>query len=413
MRSPTLRRRAAGMIAVAAAAAATVVLSSPSPASAADPPFDYADTAGIDVQGTPAIVDLDGSGSSYQPDPRLWDVTALSPSVFTAGTNPAPPPEAGPTRIPVRTRIYLPDGYDHTRATGYKTLYILHGGNGQYSDWSAPDMGDITSVLDASPVPLVAVLVDGGKSGWYSDWAGNTDGNFRPLWETYHVRDLVGWVDANLNTVPNRSGRAIAGVSMGGLGAMSYAGRNAGVFTAVATFSGAVEMRHEPFQDTVSNSMWAFGATVENQGVANPWYRITTGEPPEQEETSRLNRVFGTASAPVAPETRPGWPAKNPVELARSGAYGTYPKLAIYSGDSLNWWDGGEEDIVIMNNALHQALGSQPHRYCRGFGTHDWSYWRNDLADFVRYAYGTTPSTCTTNGADTWWDPNDNWALVP
>jgi S-formylglutathione hydrolase FrmB len=412
MRSPTLRR-AAGMLAATAAAAATVVASSAAPAWAVDPPFAYADTAGMDVQGTPAMVDLDGSGTAYQPNPRLWDVTVVSPSIFVAGTNPAPPPEVGPVQIPIKTRIFLPAGYDDNRAAGYPVLYILHGGNGQYSDWSAPDMGNVTGVLNSTPVPIITVMVEGGKSGWFSNWSGQTDGHFRPLWETYHVNNVVGWVDANLNSVPNRSGRAIAGVSMGGLGAMSYAGRNSGVFSAVATFSGAVEMRHEPFQDTVSNSMWVFGATVGDQGLDKPGYRITTGEAPEAEETTRLNRIFGTASAPVAPETRPGWPAKNPVEQARAGRYAPYTKVAMYSGDSLNAWDGGEEDIVIMNNALHTALGGVSHRYCRGFGTHDWKYWRNDLADFVAYAYGTTPSTCTTNGLDTWWDPNDNWSLVP
>ena len=50
------------------------------------------------------------------------------------------------------------------------------------------------------------------------------------------------WVDATYRTVAAKRGRAIAGLSMGGYGALSYAARHPGTFAAAASFSGALEV---------------------------------------------------------------------------------------------------------------------------------------------------------------------------
>ncbi|GEM_PF-1957850 len=378
----------------------------------ATPPFSYYDSADIDVQGVPSQVDLDGSGTITGAEARLWDVTMITPSIFVAGTNPPPPPAVNPVNVPIKVRIYLPEGYAAQPARNYPVLYLLHGGAGSYIDWSKTGSsgGDIVSTIGASPFDGIVVMVEGGRAGWYSDWVGETDGHFSPKWETYHVEQLVPWVDSNFRTIAERSGRAIAGLSMGGLGAMRYAARYPSTFSAVGSFSGAVEMRYEPFQDTVSNSMWFYGATIGNQGQFQSEYRMTFGGFPEEEETDRLEAIFGPTTSPQPgashwPENQPGWPSVNPVQLV-SSYYGYSGKMAIYSGDSLVWWDGGEEDIVNMNNTFHEALKANGvvHRYCRGFGKHEWGYWKKDLIDFLHYVYGSTPATCTTNSG---------WSLVP
>lgn len=415
---------------VAASAALTAWVTPAAPASADPPPFGYADSATIDVQGTPVQVDLDGSGAPTGPETRLWDVTVVSPHIFVPGTNPAPPAVVNPIHIPIKLRIYLPSGYDHGRAAGYPTLYLLHGGGGSYRDWSRPTTdtgtscgagsgsgagsggGDIVNTLAGTPFTGITVMIEGGCAGAYTDWYGETNGHFSPKWETFHTQ-LVDWIDDNLNTIDDRSGRSIAGLSMGGLGAMHYAGAHPELFSAVGSFSGAVEMRFPTFDDTLDLGMLAYGASVDPHGISGAqayYYRITTGEPPEQERATRMLRVFGPSSPPVPPETRRGWPAINPVELAAAGAYEDYDggdgKLAIYSGDSVAPNDGGESELATVNNALHATLNSTgvAHRYCRGFGKHEWSYWRNDLRDFLHYVYGTTPPTCTTN---------PGWTLVP
>ncbi|TMB02806.1 MAG: hypothetical protein E6J70_06435, partial [Deltaproteobacteria bacterium] len=89
--------------------------------------------------------------------------------------------------------------------------------------------------------PLIIVMPDAGhdsEAGWYSDWA---DGSRQ--WETFHTRVLVRYVDGHFRTL-RLAHRAVAGLSMGGFGAMSYAARHPGLFQAAASFSGAVDTRY-------------------------------------------------------------------------------------------------------------------------------------------------------------------------
>ena len=63
------------------------------------------------------------------------------------------------------------------------------------------------------------------------------------MWETFHIDQIVPWVDANLRTIRSRAGRAIAGLSQGGFGALSYAARHPDLFTSVAR---SRRLRHRP-----------------------------------------------------------------------------------------------------------------------------------------------------------------------
>ena len=60
-------------------------------------------------------------------------------------------------------------------------------------------------------------------------------------WETFHLTKLVPWIDRRYRTEGRRAGRAVAGLSMGGFGSMSYAARQPDSFAAAASFSGAVD----------------------------------------------------------------------------------------------------------------------------------------------------------------------------
>src|SRR5262245_54876263 len=61
-------------------------------------------------------------------------------------------------------------------------------------------------------------------------------------YETYIAKDLVGWVDAHYRTIARRDGRGIAGLSMGGFGAMSVGLRHPDEFAAAASHSGAIAL---------------------------------------------------------------------------------------------------------------------------------------------------------------------------
>lgn len=141
-----------------------------------------------------------------------------------------------------RVRVLLPSNYDASGATRYPVLFLLHGGAADYTSWTA--QGGIAHLLTAD-LPLITVMPDAGRSAWYTDWYNNGLGG-NPKWETYHMGQLLPWVDAHYPTVGNRSGRAIAGLSSGGFGAMSYATRHPDLFVAAAAFSGAVDTNTPP-----------------------------------------------------------------------------------------------------------------------------------------------------------------------
>jgi enterochelin esterase-like enzyme len=113
--------------------------------------------------------------------------------------------------------VYLPPGFGST-TRHYPVLYLLHG-NGQ-RDSSFLDIG-LQGTLDhliarhAVP-PLIAVMIQGGQG----------TNNWRDLgakrYATY-VLEVQALVDRTLPTVADRAGRAIAGYSMGGYGAMNIA----------------------------------------------------------------------------------------------------------------------------------------------------------------------------------------------
>ena len=142
----------------------------------------------------------------------------------------------------VVVRLVLPTEFDQRPEETWPTLYLLHGANGDHADWSE-------HVGEATTDELSDVLVvqpDGGTGGWYSDWWNGGNGG-RPMWETFHLTELPQILERNW-----RAGepRAVAGISMGGYGAMEYATRRAGYFSAAASISGPLAISAESTEFT-------------------------------------------------------------------------------------------------------------------------------------------------------------------
>jgi S-formylglutathione hydrolase FrmB len=86
-------------------------------------------------------------------------------------------------------------------------------------------------------LPLIVVMPDAGfdgdGGGWFTDWFNGGAGS-QPMWEPYHVRQPIPWIDDNFRTIAARRGRAVAGLSQGGFGSLSYAVRHPELFTSAA-----------------------------------------------------------------------------------------------------------------------------------------------------------------------------------
>ena len=127
--------------------------------------------------------------------------------------------------------VILPPDYRASRTTRYPVLYLLHGVAGHYSDWLTR-----TNVADAAAQFQMIVVMPEGNNGWYIDSASV----FTDKYESYILKELIPDVQKRYRTIETRYGRGIAGLSMGGYGALKFGLKSPESFTFAASLSGAL-----------------------------------------------------------------------------------------------------------------------------------------------------------------------------
>lgn len=233
----------------------------------------------------------------------------------------------------VKFSIILPGDY-----TGgdrrFPVLYLLHGYGGHYSDWC-----EKTHIVDyAKPYEEIIVMPE-GENGWYV----NNYTNPKMQWENYIIEDLIPYVDAHYRTVASRDGRAIAGLSMGGYGAMFLGLKHHEMFSAVASLSGVV--------GSADMKRWDKPLTKSKQ---------TKNENPGVQRT--ILEDFGPVRNPARKD-------EDPFLLIRKLTRESCPQLylAIGWGDSLL---GENREFVALLAQL-----KMPYRYAEVPGKHEWRVW--------------------------------------
>lgn len=142
----------------------------------------------------------------------------------------AAPSLGGQTPLPYR--VLLPIDY-RTSARRYPVLYLLHGRTGDENDWSTK-----TNLVQYAARHRLIIVMPGVGDSWYANSATNEQARY----EDAIVRDLIPHIDKSYRTLATWHGRAIAGLSMGGLGAMKFALRFPDLFVFAASFSGAFDV---------------------------------------------------------------------------------------------------------------------------------------------------------------------------
>lgn len=128
----------------------------------------------------------------------------------------------------------------YTASQLFPVVYLLHGYSGNYSDWIT-NTQNLSSQADL--YQMILVCPDGGYDSWYFDSPIMRNSQY----ETYISQEVIDWVDKNYATVSKPKGRAIAGLSMGGHGALYLAFKHPDIFGAAGSMSGGVDIR--PFSD--------------------------------------------------------------------------------------------------------------------------------------------------------------------
>lgn len=253
----------------------------------------------------------------------------------------------------LRVNVYLPDGYDGKAA--FPVLYLLHGHGDSYDDW-ASSKGQVAEI--AKGLGAVIVMPEGAR-GWYVNWwNGGRRGD--PAWERYHLDELVPLVEQRLRIRAGRRWHAIAGLSMGGEGAMYYASQRPGYFGSAASFSGAISIQRTEWPG-------AFDTQGENH-----------------------NDVFGDPDA-----QRFYWTGHNPTALTGNLSH---TRLFVAVGDGVPGSPGEVSNYfgALAEADLHQhaedfvasARGRGiPVDYRPQQGIHDWPYWRRHLTQAIGWGF--------------------------
>ncbi|MDQ1696518.1 MAG: hypothetical protein QOJ03_1871 [Frankiaceae bacterium] len=292
----------------------------------------------------------------------------------------------------VDVRILLPEGYRSHPSRRYPVLYLFHGTSGRASDWIKSGDAEKTT----APYPLITVMpdagFDGNGGGWFTDWV-DTQTKLGPSrWETFHIGQLVPWVDANLRTVASRRGRAIAGLSQGGFGSTSYAARHPDMFAATAAFSGAPEIDRDP-QVIVGST-----AVIEATAVG------LDGVEPEAMFGSRVTNEVnwqGHDPAMLIPNLR-GMSIWLWTATGLPGPYDSEPNPAASGIEFLT-----HESTSRFHTHLDEA-GIPSHYDDYTYGEHTFAYWARDLRQFVGplmrvFAHPPKPTSMSYTSIDSRW----------
>lgn len=271
--------------------------------------------------------------------------------------------------------VYTPTDYDSGKR--YPVLYYLHGLGGTEEDWVGG--GHIDDVANRLRLQAIIVMPD-GDNHFYSDAATPTDydacmrdgtGLFdprapraktcvrTPSYERYITRDLIAWVDQTYRTIATREGRGIAGLSMGGFGALQLSMRHPDLYSAAASHSGVDALLYAgPFPYDAGK--------VVLETDANNWGR-TLGP-----FGAWIRGVFGTDIE--------RWRGYDPAVLAQKLAPGT---LALYL-------DCGTEDEFALHNGaqyLHDTLTARgiEHAWYLGPGRHNFAFWSQRVPESLSF----------------------------
>jgi enterochelin esterase-like enzyme len=236
-------------------------------------------------------------------------------------------PALGGRRQPVD--VYLPPGYNAHPQRRYPVMYLLHGFPGRPGAFlETVRMGvvqdELVALHRARPMILVMPF---GSTGSFTDkeWANGV----RPDegWETFLARDVVHAIDTRYRTIRSARGRAIAGLSEGGYGALNIAIHHPGEFRVVESWSG-------------------------------------------YELADRVPSVFGNDRALMK---------RNSPQLTIAAAA---PKLR--RAHTYIWFYSGTGDRELKQNDRFARTLTRlhlPHRYSVVHGGHNWGIWRGRAVD--------------------------------
>lgn len=243
---------------------------------------------------------------------------------------------------PVKYSVYFPSGYE-TSNRSYPILYLLHGYSDDETGWI--QFGEVNMIADKGIVngdfpPCIIVMPD-GKVSWYCN---SYDGN--DPWEDMFIKEFIPFIEKEYRVRPKKEFRAIAGLSMGGYGALMLSMRNTDLFSSCVAMSAGVFTDDEIMADD----------SYDN------YFKNIYGPKPEGKVSDH-------------------WKANSPLHLLDNVDVEKLKSIRFYI-------DCGDDDFLYKgNSALHVKMRDLgiPHEYRVRNGSHQWGYWRTSLFDGLKF----------------------------
>jgi len=151
-----------------------------------------------------------------------------------------------------RAMVYTPPFYDRDIQTRYPVLYLQHGAGENERGWTSQGRANFildNLIAEKKAQPMIVVM----ENGMVAARAGANSGPAKPgaaprrneAFGDMVINDLVPMIDAAYRTIPDRTHRAIAGLSMGAGQAMQIGFGNLDKFGYIGSFSGGGAARSD------------------------------------------------------------------------------------------------------------------------------------------------------------------------
>ena len=230
-------------------------------------------------------------------------------------------------------RVIVPDEANPGANMKYPVIYLLHGLTGHYTNWI-----DRTKLTQYAAKHKLIIVTPEGDNGWYSDSVTVVNDKY----ESYIIQELIPEVEKKFNALSDRDHRFIAGLSMGGYGAIKFGLKYPDKFLLVGSFSGALS---------------AAGFTAKTSGSIGKGIDAIFGA--DDSDTRKSNDTFKVIRDVTAEKLK------------------ALPFI---------YQSCGTEDFLIQNNRDFLALMNEKkvvHEYREFPGAHDWRFWDDQVREFL------------------------------
>ena len=239
--------------------------------------------------------------------------------------------------------IILPPSFDADKSRQFPVLYFLHGLGDNEQSFIHTGAWNVTEDLwERNEIKEFLIATPYGGASFYIN---AKDGKLR--YEDFLLQEFFPYIERRYRVAPGRGHRAIAGISMGGYGALHLAFRHPELFSSVGAHSAALIERLPAF----------------------------LGSTPDSARARVLGQVFGS------PPDAAFWDHNSPLTLARTSALNG---LKIY-------FDCGDQDDYGFESgaaALDKILGARhvAHEFHLYPGRHDPVYFGEHLPASLEFA---------------------------